>query len=120
MLRATLRAAFVRVTGMAACVPRDRGESLGATAIANIVDERPGAVERRGAEKIRLPCHDIARRVAHAAADAFDRGIDRLSRRGVGANAREIVLARRCGLELPPGARPLVGPVVSSDVADSK
>ena len=50
LLRAALGAALVRVAGVAAGVARDRREPLGARAVARIVDERPGAIERRRTE----------------------------------------------------------------------
>ena len=48
-------------------------------AIPFVLDQRPGAVERRRAEVIRIPGHHVAGAVAHAAADAFDPRIVNLS-----------------------------------------
>ena len=42
----------------------------------HVVHQRPGPVERRGPQIIGIPPDDVARRVAHAATDAFDRRVD--------------------------------------------
>ena len=44
-------------------------------AVAHVVDQRPGAVERRRAEIVLVPGHHVAGRIADAAADAFDAGV---------------------------------------------
>src|SRR3954465_14034252 len=46
-LGAICLAALVAVAGVAPRIPRDGGEALAASVIAHVVDERPGAVERR-------------------------------------------------------------------------
>ena len=73
-------------------------------AVAHVVDERPRAVQRRGAEVIGLPADDVARRVADAAADAFDRRVDRAARGRRRRDPREVVVARRRRLRTAPFA----------------
>jgi len=82
------------MAGVAAGVAGDRGEPQASGAIARIVDERPRPVERRRAEVVAIPVHDVAARVTDAAADAFDRGIDLASRDADGT-------ARRFSLLVP-------------------
>ncbi len=55
LLRAALGAALVRMTGVAPGVACDRREPLGTRAVARIVDERPGAVQRRRAQIRGIP-----------------------------------------------------------------
>ena len=96
------------MTGMAACITGDRSEPLAFGAVARVVLKRPGAIERRGSEIAWVPPHHIARGVAHAAADAFDRGIDRAPLRRCWLDPREIVAPRRRRLELASGLCPLI------------
>ena len=75
--------------------PATAASRSAARAVARIVDERPGAVERRRAEVVGIPADDVARRVADAAADAFDRRRRLRGARGdAGAIARERRRAR--------------------------
>ncbi len=101
LLRAALGAALVRVAGVASGVARDRREALGARAVARIVDERPRAIERRRTEIVAIPADDVAARVADAAADALDRGVDRAARLRRRRDRRELVAARRRRDERP-------------------
>src|SRR5207249_5165604 len=89
--RAALGAAHVGVAGMAAGVAGDRAKALALHHIALVLDQRPGAVERRRTEIIRVPRDDFAGAVAHAAADAFDPRIDLPPVCGIGGYAREVV-----------------------------
>src|SRR6185437_1317252 len=70
--RAVLLAGLVRVAGMAAAGRSDGGKTRPVAGIAFIVDERPGAIERRGAEVTGVPAHGVAGGVADAAIDALD------------------------------------------------
>ena len=77
-------------------------------AVALVLDQGPGAVERRRAQVLRIPRHHVARGVAHGAADALDAGIRLHARRRVRPHFREVVLARGVAAEFAFGARPLV------------
>ena len=96
------------MAGMATRVASDGAQPLSGFCIAHVGDERPCAVERRGAQVIGVPAHHIARGIAHAAADAFDACIGGLARRRLGRHAREVIGSGRATLEMPPGALPLV------------
>ena len=74
-LRTIGAAALMAVAGVAAGVAGDGEEALGLASIAHVVDERPGPVQRRRPEVIRVPGDDVAGRVADAAADALDGGV---------------------------------------------
>ena len=76
--RAERRAAHMGVAGLAAVAAGHRVEPRRLALVAHVVDQRPGAVERRRAEIIRVPRHHVAGRIADAAADAFDAGVGRL------------------------------------------
>ncbi len=60
------------MAGMAARIARHRIQPFIARAISRIIHQGPGAVERRGAEVITIPGHNIAGSVANGAADAFN------------------------------------------------
>ena len=76
MLGAALAARLVSVAGVTARVARDSREPRATRTVAHVVHQRPGPVERRGPQIIGIPPDDVARRVAHAATDAFDRRVD--------------------------------------------
>src|SRR4051812_43280020 len=108
MLRTTLGATHLRVTGMTTRIAGDRSEPLVIRNVARIVDQRPRTVQRGWPEIIRIPGDDVAGAVAHAAADAFDRGIDFPALRRIGQHAREFVVARAAAAEIAFCARHLV------------
>src|SRR5262245_2237805 len=72
-LGAMLLAALVAVAGVAAAVSRYGRKAGGVAGIAHIVDEGPGAVERRRAQIVLVPAHRVAGGVAHPAVDALHR-----------------------------------------------
>src|SRR5262245_9809258 len=74
-LGTVLLAALVGVAGVAAAVRGHGGQTRVLAGVAMIVDERPGAVERRWSEVVPVPAHAIAGRVAYGAIDAFDGGV---------------------------------------------
>ena len=73
--RAELGAVHVAVAGVAAGAAGHRVDAGVVARVAHVVDQRPGAVERRRTEIILVPGHHIAGRMADAAADAFDAGV---------------------------------------------
>ena len=75
---------------------------------AHVADQRPGPIERRRSEVLAAPLHDVARAVAHAAADAFDRLVHELALDAIGLHACEVVLAGLLAPKLPFGPRPFV------------
>src|ERR1051326_9282891 len=79
-----LLAGWVRWQAVAAPGRPGRREAFGIGAVAHVVDQRPGAVERRGPEIIGVPAHAVAGRIADAAIDAFDRRVRRAPGRAVG------------------------------------
>src|SRR5215469_4337816 len=93
---------------MAARIVRYRGDARLLLRVAHIVDERPGAVQRGGPEIVRIPCDDIAARVAHAAADAFDAGIGGLARGRSRIDARGRLGARALAREITFRVAPFV------------
>src|SRR5439155_1463840 len=106
--RAARGAAHVRVAGMAAGIAGDRAQALDRRPVALILDQGPGAVERRRAEIIRIPGDDVAGAVAHAAADAFDPRIHLPSVCGIGGYASEVVAPSFSTPEAAFCTRPLV------------
>src|SRR5262249_18157869 len=119
-LRAKLLARLVRVAGVAAAGSRDRLQTLGVCAVANVVDERPRAIERRRPEIARIPAHGIAGGVAYAAIDAFDGGVGGDARGTVRPDAFDFVVARPRGHERALRPLPLVeeGPHVGGQILD--
>jgi len=93
---------------MTACIARDRAQSFALRDITHIVRERPCPVERGGPEIFGFPRDDVARAVAHATADAFDRFIDEHALSRLGFHAREVVAALALAFELALCLRPLV------------
>lgn len=63
------------MAGMAARIARHRIQPFAACAIARIIHQSPGAVERCGAKIITIPGNNVTRSVADGAADAFNAGI---------------------------------------------
>src|SRR5450759_1420836 len=94
VVRSALGAAHVGMAGVASGITGDRGEPRDACGVTYVVDQCPRAIERRRAEVSGIPVHDVTRAVAHAAADAFDRGVDLLALRRLGEHARTAVLTR--------------------------
>src|SRR5204863_5111628 len=91
MLRTPLRARSLGMAGMTARIAGNRAQSCAPIHVASVIDERPRAIERSGAQKIGTPSDDIARGVAHAAADAFDAGVGGNPLRGIGRYAHKII-----------------------------
>lgn len=100
------------MAGMAARIARHRIQPFIARAIARIIHQGPGAVQRRRAKVILVPGHNIAGRVADGAADAFNAGISlspRLTaRRHHGKFIRHGAVRRVLRLEKPLRALPFV------------
>src|SRR5690349_16263136 len=108
MLRTPGRARPLRMTCMTAGVTGDRAKAFAAGGVANVVDERPGAIERRGAEKSGAPLDDVAGGIADAAADAFDARVACGPRGGIRPDDGERIASGAIATEAPLGARPLV------------
>src|SRR5688500_3974282 len=110
------------VPGMAARVSRYGAQALEPRRVPHVVHERPGAIERRRPEVIRIPLHHVARRVAHAAADALDAGVGELARRRARRHRHEIILLRLPPAKLALRARPLAEELAHVDhqVADHR
>ena len=114
------------MAGMAARIARDRRQPFAPRAVAHIVHQRPGAVERGGAQIVGVPGHDVATGMAGAAADAFDAGIGSLPLRAGGGHGLELGRDRAIGglarLEAAARAGPFVeeGGHVCGQVADDR
>ena len=63
------------MTGMTAGIAGHRIQPFAPRAIARIIHQSPGTIERRGAKIIASPGNNIAGRVTDGAADAFNAGI---------------------------------------------
>ena len=72
------------MAGVTAGIAGDCAQAYASAYVASVVDERPRAIERGGAQKIGTPSDDVARRVANAAADAFDAGVSGNALRRIG------------------------------------
>ena len=71
--------------------------------VAHVVDQRPGAVERGGAQIVLVPAHRIAGGIAHRAIDALDGGIGGDARRRSSArSARSASLRASCSARTRP------------------
>ncbi len=79
---------------MAAAGGRDRLQTHRVCAVANVIHERPRAIERRRPEIVGIPAHGIAGGVAYPAIDAFDGGIGGDARGAVRPDAFDLVVAR--------------------------
>ena len=75
MLGAVFLAALLGMAGKAAVVAGHGPKPGRPIAVAGIVDQSPGPVERRRAQVTGLPGDDVAGGVSDAAADAFDAGV---------------------------------------------
>src|SRR5262245_62581655 len=93
-LRTELLAGLGRVAGVAAAAGGGGMETLGIASIADVVHERPRAIERRRPEIVGIPAHGIAGGIAYPAIDAFDGGIGGDARRAVRPDAFDLVAAR--------------------------
>src|SRR3546814_7971893 len=78
---------------MATGVDSDRRKMALAVAVPRIVDQRPGAIQRRWPEVIRVPADDVAGGIADGAADAFDADIGLPALRAFGVDIDETLLA---------------------------
>ena len=63
------------MTGMTAGIAGHRIQPFAPRAIARIIHQSPGTIERRGAKIIAIPGNNIAGRVTNSAANAFNPGI---------------------------------------------
>ena len=114
------------MAGMATRIARHRIQPFAACAIARIIHQGPGAVERCRAKVIAIPGDNIAGSVANGAADAFNAGISlspRLAaRRHHGKFIRHGPIRRILGLKKPLRALPFVEErrQISSQVADHR
>src|SRR4051794_40299997 len=69
----------MRMAGKASTFRGDRLDTIGVSGIANVVDQRPSAVERGGPEIVRIPAHRVASGIADTAIDTFNSGIGGLA-----------------------------------------
>ena len=74
------------MAGMAARIAGYRIQPFAARAISRIIHQGPGTVERRRAEVILVPGHDIAGSIADRAADAFNARVSLLPRFAAGGH----------------------------------
>src|SRR5262245_63522998 len=93
LLRAELLAGLVRMAGMATAGGRDRLQTLAGRAVADVVHERPRAVERRRPEIVGVPAHRIASGITYGAIDALDRRVGGNPRRGVRPGRCDVLAA---------------------------
>ncbi len=93
---------------MAATVRRDGLQACDVAAIAFVIHQRPGAIERRRTEIAGIPAHGIAAGMANTAIDAFDACIGRHTRRRVRPNLRDRVVPRFCRRKDTLGVLPLL------------
>src|SRR3989441_13251719 len=107
---------------MAAGVAGDRAQALERPPVTLVLDQRPGAVERRRAEVVRIPGDDVAGAVAHAAANAFDPRIHLLSVRRIRGYASEVVAPCLSTSKAAFCSRPLVEELahVGDQIADHR
>ena len=103
-----LGAAHVGMAGVAAGVARHRREPRPVAGVAYVVDQGPGAVQRRRPEVVGVPGDDIARAVAHPAADALDGDIREPALLRSGRHAREIILPGLRAFEISVRFRPFI------------
>ncbi len=96
------------MAAMAAGIARDRAQALRARVVAHVVYERPCAIQRRRAQIVAAPLHDVARRIAHTAADALDASLQCLRLLAGRLYCSKIIAPRARAFILPFGARPLV------------
>ena len=114
------------MAGMAARIARYRIQPFAACAIARIIHQSPGAVERCRPQIIAIPGDDIAGSVANGAADAFNAGISfspgLAARRHHGKFIRHGPIRRVLRLEKPLRPLPFVEErrQISSQVADHR
>src|SRR5579884_691582 len=87
-------AGLVRMAGMAAAARRYGFEAFPVAAVADVVDERPGAVEGRRAKIVLVPAYRIAGRVTDPAIDAFDRGRGCKPRLALRRDRLDVIAAR--------------------------
>ena len=94
---------------VAAGVAGDCAQTLGLLDRANVVDERPGAVERGRAEEVGPPGDDVARRIAHARSRCIRCRRRRAARSGEAGSTRAKSSWRvAVPLNRTSGTRPLV------------
>ena len=114
------------MAGMAARIARHRIQPFIARAISRIIHQGPGAVERRGAEVITIPGHNIAGSVANGAANAFNAGISLSPGLAAGGDHGKFIrhgaIRRILGLKKPLRPLPFVEErrQISSQVADHR
>src|SRR3546814_3656723 len=85
---------------MATGVDSDRRKMALAVAVPRIVDQRPGAIQRRWPEVIRVPADDVAGGIADGAADAFDADIGLPALRAFGVDIDETLRSEEHTSEL--------------------
>src|SRR5262249_50146976 len=107
-LRPELLAGRVGMPGGAAAGRRARLQTLRVPSVADVVHERPRAIERRRPEIVGIPAHGIAGGIAYPAIDAFDGGIGGDARPAVRPDAFDLVAARLRPHERAPRPLPLV------------
>src|SRR5437868_4555637 len=110
------------MAGVAARIAGDRAQAYTSPHVASVVDERPRTVERGGTQKIGTPPDDVARRVANAAADAFDAGVGGNALGRAGRYARKIIASGALAGELALCARPFLEEFahVGDEIADDR
>lgn len=114
------------MAGMAAGIARHRIQPFAPRAIARIIHERPGAIERRRAKVITIPGHNIAGSVTDGAADAFNPCIGFAPGLAAGGDHGKFIrhgaIRRVLWLKKPLRALPFVeeGRQVSGQVADHR
>src|SRR5262245_3483244 len=108
------------MAGVATAVGRHRLQASEVAAVALVVHQRPGTIERRRPEIIRAPAHGIAGGVTDAAIDAFDAGVGGAARRAVGLDPLDVVVARLRRREDAVRLLPLLeeGPHVGHQILD--
>ncbi len=114
------------MAGMAARIARYRIQPFVACAIARIIHQGPGAVERRRPQIITIPGHNIAGSVADGAADAFNARIGFAPSLAAGGDHGEFIrhgaIRRVLWLKKPLRPLPFVeeGRQISGQVADHR